>query len=133
MISCALAHSSMNIYEKCKGLKKFDNASSFVKNPLVYSVQTITRYLYSSLNGGIVHFSPLKFETDRSRSFEFLGPWDFEYMRNIWSDSKIFNSRSAISSQAGLVMAQTRIFLVVVFIICSIAATSVLVLPVPNI
>lgn len=129
--SCVEAHLSIMIWEKFFGSKLWSAPLARTKEPAVRRVQTKTRKRYKNCNDGNCNASSLRLHTGFNFRLMFALLNDFAYsLYNSLSFKTSFN-RSAISSDAAFEFAHTNKLPLVVRTICSIAATSVLVLPVP--
>lgn len=125
-----LAHSSMIICEKWLLLN--DKLSqALVKHPAVVKVQTTTRNLYMNFSDGKTNSRFIKLQIGLMVSLIFFATCVFAYIRNISPKCNTLIRRSVISSQAAFEFAQTKTDSLVDRTISSMAATKVLVLPVP--
>lgn len=125
------AASSMKMYEKCWDLNAGSNSRALTIQPAVSNVQTTMRnpYKYSSDGNLNSSFTKLQICWNLVHSISFLN--DFAYIRKRSLLGKNFKSRSVISSHAAFELAHTNTYLFVVCTISRMAATRVLVFPVP--
>lgn len=130
-VSCTEAASSMNTWEKWLELKFLSILRPLTKEPAVNSVEITTRNLYKNSNAGNLNCPLIMLQIGRIFGLILSLSCDFAKILIISFGVKWSTRRSAISSQAALELQHTSTQLSVDRTISKIAATKVLVFPVP--